>query len=114
VTSEELAYLRRRERIGGVIIGGLGLFLAGLAWHQTPTGEFSVKASFLGPAFAVIGGGLILWPGYRTERRARGDDLEHFTGLQLLTRRWRTVLIAAIFIGIIFTLALRQGWFSPG
>ena len=50
----------------------------------------------LGPTFVVIGTALIMFPSYKNERIARGEDISALSGLSLLTRRWKIVLSVAI------------------
>ena len=50
----------------------------------------------LGPAFACIGLGLLLFPGYRTERPARGENIKALQGHQIITPRWWVILILAL------------------
>jgi len=102
---------RSAQRFGGLCIAALGGFLAGLAYTGArQTGSFSLYAALLGPAFAVIGVALFLFPGYREERLARGESLEGLTGAALLTPRWRVVLALALVAGGGFAVALRNGW----
>jgi hypothetical protein len=53
------------------------------------------------PAVAVIGPGLILFPGYKEERIERGgEDITHLSGARLLTPRWWAILIIAVLTGL--------------
>ncbi|MBV9774148.1 MAG: hypothetical protein JO040_09380 [Gemmatimonadetes bacterium] len=102
------------QRAGGAFILACGALVAWMAWRQAATGaEFSMKGSFLGPAFAVLGLGLILWPGYREERLARGESLDALEGMRLLTPRWWGILAGGLAAGALYTLALRYGWLAP-
>jgi hypothetical protein len=47
-----------------------------------------------------MGLALILFPGYKEERTARGQDISDMQGWKLLTLRWRVVLIIALAVGI--------------
>lgn len=51
-------------------------------------------------AFCIIGLGLILFPGYREERVAQGEDISELNGWKLITARWWGVLILALVVGI--------------
>lgn len=64
-------------------------------WTAVFHGYFYVYASLIFPAFAVVGLGLLLFPDYKTERLARGEDISQMEGIKLLTPRWWTVLTAA-------------------
>jgi hypothetical protein len=59
-----------------------------------------VKASMLMPAFTVLGLGLVIFPGYKEERIARGEDISGLSGIQLLTLRWWAILVLCLFAGI--------------
>ncbi len=65
-----------------------------------------VKAAFLGPAAATLGLGLLLFPGYRTERLARGESIDALDGLALLTTRWRIILALCLLLGAANAVAL--------
>jgi hypothetical protein len=97
----------------GLWIAGLGVWLAWVAWRQgSQSGEFSLRAAMLGPAFLVLGIGLAAFGGYRGERLARGETLEGRSGMQLLTRRWWVVLVTALVAAGLYTLVLWQGWLN--
>ncbi len=86
---------------------GVGLAMAlasgwmtSLAWVQARRdGEFSLLAAFAGPAFMMIGLGLVLFKGYRQERLERGEDISQLQGMDLLTPRWKGVLGLALGAG---------------
>lgn len=102
---------RNRQRVGGVLIALLGLYLASIPWHQAATeAAFSFKAALLGPAFTVLGLALVAWPGYKEERLARGEDISALQGSALITPRWWGVLVVALASGGAYVLALRNGW----
>jgi hypothetical protein len=62
-------------------------------------GYFYDKASVVFPAFCILGLGLILFPGYKEERLARGENLSGLSGAQLLTPRWWVILVVALAAG---------------
>ncbi len=93
----------------GIAAGGGFAFL--VAHRQTAaTGEFSALGAFGGPAFGVLGLGLLLCKGYREERLERGEDISRLEGLGLLTPRWRAVLGAALLAGLAGFGALSGWW----
>jgi hypothetical protein len=92
---EDPAANRMRERIGGTLLATLGIGFTIAGW----TNHFPARAAFEFPAVAVIGLALLLIPGYRTERRERGEDVAALHGRALITRRWWIVLIAALIAG---------------
>ncbi len=88
------------RRVGGLLFIAVGGLLMVLSWREARLqGTFHLKGALLGPAFAVLGMGLVLFPGYREERRARGEELEGLTGLALLTPRWWGILVLALLAG---------------
>lgn len=92
---------RLKQRLGGVLIALLGACGTAHVWYTAfHEGLFFEKASGMFPAFFVLGGALILFPGYREERIARGEDISGMQGWKLLTLRWRIVLIVALGVGI--------------
>ena len=94
--------LRQKERFGGVFIGTIGTILTFFSWHSAINdGSFSIKAGFCGPAFAMIGMALILFPGYQSERIARGEDISQLSGARLLTPRWWGVLAISMGSGLV-------------
>lgn len=98
------------RRVAGVAMAAASGWMISQAWHQAGReGEFSLTAALLGPAFAVIGFGLVLFKGYRQERLERGEDISRLHGLTLLTPRWKGVLAVAIGAMLINFLLLK-GW----
>lgn len=94
--------LRQKERFGGAFIATIGTILTFLSWHSAIyEGSFSIKAGFGGPAFTIIGLALILFPGYQSERIARGEDISQLSGAQLMTPRWWGVLAISIGSGLL-------------
>lgn len=103
---------RRKQQVGGLLIAVAGLGLAAAVHRQAVRdGQFLMLGAWAGPAFAVIGAALVVWPGYKEERLARGERIDHLEGLALLTPRWKGVLAAALLAAGGYTLALSQGWF---
>jgi len=102
---------RARQQLGGVFILAVAVGMAAIAWRQAHAEpKFSLMGAFLGPAFAAVGIGLLLWPGYREERIARGEDVSGLEGAALITPRWWAILGAGLLAGAAYTLALRNGW----
>ncbi len=101
---------RRMERLGGVFIATLSAILTIWNWHLALSeGHFYLKAALIGPAFTMIGLGLILFPGYRTERIERGEDITQLTGIGLLTPRWWGILAISLGSGLV-NLGTLKGW----
>ncbi len=53
----------------------------------------------ISPPFLFIGIGLMLFPDYRAERTARGEDISELNGLRLLTARWWAILVIGLLAG---------------
>ena len=101
---------RTRQRWGGVFIALLGGGFTAWEWYtRLQRGYFYDKASVIFPAFLGLGIGLILFPGYKEERLARGEDISELTGTQLLTPRWWGILVCALAAGFGNYLLLRAG-----
>lgn len=96
---------------------GVGLAMAlaagwmtNLSWVQLRRdGQFSMAAALFGPAFCVLGLGLVLFKGYRQERLERGEDISQLQGMALLTPRWKGVLAVAL-AAMAVNYALLTGW----
>lgn len=92
---------RRMERLGGVCIATIGAILTIWNWYiALHAGHFYMNAAILGPAFTMMGLGLVIFPGYRTERIARGEDLSQLSGSAMLTPRWWGILAISIGSGL--------------
>jgi hypothetical protein len=93
---------RLKQQLGGCLISLLGAAGTIYAWyvalHERLLFE---KATATFPAFFVAGVAVILFPGYKEERMARGEDISGLHGWQLLTPRWRGVLGVAVAVGIL-------------
>jgi hypothetical protein len=87
---------RRDQQLVGLFIAVLGAGFTGWTWYTAlHEGYFNRKASMLFPAFLVLGLGMIVFPGYREERIARGEDISRMKGWKLITIRWWAILIIA-------------------
>jgi hypothetical protein len=101
---------RRMERLCGVFMAVTGTLLIVGNWHLALSQRrFYPKVAILGPVLTIIGLGLIIFPGYRAERLARGEDLDRLSGAALITSRWWGVLAIAVGSGLI-NLAALKGW----
>ena len=91
----------RGQRLVGLGIALLSACLIGWNWHLALTRRFFyVKASMLFPACLVLGVGMMVFPSYRQERVARGEDISKLQGLRLITPRWWAVLVVALVLAI--------------
>ncbi len=101
---------RQNERLGGLLIATIGAMLTIWTWRSAlEEGHYYLLATMGGPAFTIIGIALILVPGYRIERYHRGEDLDRFSGWELITARWWWILAIAIGSGFI-NLAILKDW----
>ncbi len=88
---------RRGQQIFGLIMFGASLAATIWVWWTAfSQGYFYMYPSMIFPAFAVVGVGLILFPDYKAERRARGEDISEMEGIKLLTVRWWAILVIAL------------------
>jgi hypothetical protein len=101
---------RQKERFGGLFIATMGILLTVWTWQSAlAEGHFYLKAALLGPAFTTIGLGLVLVPGYQTERLQRGEDISQLSGAALITPRWWGILALSLGSGFL-NLAVLKGW----
>lgn len=91
---------RRTQQLGGALIAAVGGGFTAWGWYALLTkGYYYRNASMLFPAFCILGLSLVLFPGYREERLARGEDISGLSGSQLLTPRWWAILGLALAAG---------------
>jgi ABC-type Fe3+-siderophore transport system permease subunit len=92
---------RWKQRLAGMLIGLLGAAGTWWVWNTALSeGTLYDKASMIFPASSVVGLGLILFPGYREERLARGEDISRTQGWRLLTPRWWAIVVVAVLAGV--------------
>ena len=98
------------RRAVGLAMALAAAWMTNLSWVQARRdGQFSMAAALIGPAFCVIGLGLVLFKGYRQERLERGEDISQLQGVALLTPRWKGVLAVAL-AAMAVNYALLNGW----
>jgi ABC-type Fe3+-siderophore transport system permease subunit len=91
---------RRKQQLGGLLIAVIGGMLTAWTWYTAlNNGYFNRRASLIFPAFLIIGLALIIFPGYKEERIARGEDISKLQGVKLITPRWWAILITAVAAG---------------
>lgn len=93
---------RTKERFCGAFLCIASTLTTYLAWTVLAEGKSTFAIGLAGPAFFVLGVALILFPGYRTERLARGEDISHLSGWDLLTPRWKAVTGVALGATLLF------------
>lgn len=102
---------RGRQRLGGALIVLLSGGFVAWSWYTAlARGYYYRRAALVFPAFLVIGVALMVIPGYREERVARGEDVSRLQGMQLITPRWWAVLALAVAASIVNALLLKAGW----
>ena len=80
-----------------LLIALLGAGFTGWSWYTAfYEGYFYRKASMTFPGFFVLGLGMILFPGYKEERIARGEDISQMRGWKLITPRWWAIIVLAL------------------
>jgi hypothetical protein len=93
---------RVKQRLAGAIFASAGAAFTGWIWYSALTeGSFLVKASLLFPAVFVVGVGLMLFPDFREERIARGEDVSQLQGWKLITPRWWAILASGLLAGVV-------------
>lgn len=94
---------RWAERIGGLGLVGLGLWLVPAVWTQAAeTGAFNVAGAAFGPFAVVLGAGLLLFFSPRTEQTLWGD----VPGAPRLSGRWAVVMAVAVALAFAHVVAL--------
>jgi hypothetical protein len=99
----------RWRKTGGSLVmmvstaGTLCLWL----WHAAPrTAALYILASHLFPALFVFGLGYFLFPGFREEWSARGEDISRLSWIGQLTPRWWAIFAVAMLAGLANRLML--------
>jgi hypothetical protein len=101
---------RRTERLSGLFMAAMGTLLIVWIWYLAISERHLYpKVAILGPVLTIMGLGLIIFPGYRLERIARGEDLDRLSGAAQITLRWWGILAIAVGSGLI-NLAALKGW----
>ncbi len=91
---------RWKQQLGGLLMALLGAGFTAWGWYTALfRGYFYPKASMLFPALFIVGLGLTIFPGYREERIARGEDISRLQGWRLITARWWAVLVVGLAAG---------------
>jgi len=92
---------RWKQQLGGLFIALTSSGVTAWTWRTALNeGYYYPKASMLFPAFCVVGLGLILFPGYKEERIARGEKISEMSGWKLITARWWAILVVSLLVGI--------------
>lgn len=92
---------RTKEILGGVFIFTISAGLYFYNWYLIANQSFYYpKATFFGGTMMLVGLALTLIPGYRTERKNRGENIDNLSGIQLLTAKWWAILVAALAFGL--------------
>jgi hypothetical protein len=93
------------------LIALIGAWGTVYSWYDAVhNGELYEKCSYFMPVFLVLGIAAILFPGYKEERMARGEDIAGLQGWKLLTPRWRVAMIVALILGFGNYILLRRAF----
>jgi drug/metabolite transporter (DMT)-like permease len=94
---------RWKQQLGSLFIALLGAFFIAWDWHAVLYEGHShyPRASMIFPGFCVLGLALNVFPEYKEERIARGEDISGLCGGRLLTPRWWAILILALVAGVV-------------
>jgi hypothetical protein len=91
---------RWKQQLFGLFMVVLGVGFTAWGWYTAIfKGYYSIRASIVFPCFFVLGLALIVFPGYREERIARGEDISGLSGMRLPTRRWVAILVLGLVVG---------------
>ncbi len=91
---------RSKQQWGGIALAFFGALFTAWSWYTALNYKyFFAKSAVVFPAVLVIGVGLILFPGYKDERKARGEDISRMQGINLITARWWTIAAIALLAG---------------
>jgi ABC-type Fe3+-siderophore transport system permease subunit len=86
----------------GLVIALVSGGLLAYVWHTALTeGYFFVKGSLISPAGLVLGIALMIFPSYRDERLARGEDISKLKGWKLITPRWWAIIATALLASMV-------------
>ncbi|OGE40058.1 hypothetical protein A3D25_04620 [Candidatus Daviesbacteria bacterium RIFCSPHIGHO2_02_FULL_43_12] len=90
-----------KHQLVGLLIMIGGIFITRMIWSSAQdTGRYLVQAAGVGPAAVVLGIAMILFPTYREERLAKGEDLSNLKGFQLVTPRWWVIIAIGLLAGL--------------
>jgi hypothetical protein len=96
------------QRIGGTILFILGAGATAWTWHSALTeGEYYPKVAMLGPAFAVVAIGMIVFPmdmeQLRLEHGVPKPDKLRFAHFPLI---WKAITVVAVIAGVVDWIAI--------
>jgi hypothetical protein len=100
---------RWKEQLAGLVIVILGLVVTYGVWDLASRGESYFVISLAAPAFVVLGLGLVLFPSYRLERIAKGEEVDDSYNFKMITPRWRVILGVMIVVELLFYLYITYG-----
>ena len=106
-------YQKTKERLGGLFT--ITLSGSALVWMWSTAMSkhyFYPKLVGIMTAFFIVGVGLLIFGGYRSERLEKGEDISKLIGLKLLTPRWWVVLVISIIGAFINVILFYQAIYS--
>ena len=100
---------RTRQKYGGLIMAVIAIGFIVWSWvTRMNEGRFDLRVALIFPAFAVIGLGAFLFPGYNEERYARIQRGEtDNASFMMLTPRWLVITALAIVAAVVNFLLLK-------
>ena len=99
---------RNVQRLGGLFLIVVSAAFIFWTWRTALSENyFYPKAAFIFPMFLFVGLGMTVFPNYKTERLARGEDISQLSGMKLITARWWAILAIGLFAGIANWLLLK-------
>jgi drug/metabolite transporter (DMT)-like permease len=105
---------RWKQQVGGLGMALIGAGFTAWSWYTALyRGYFYPKAGMLFPAVCVVGLGVIVFPDYKEERTARGEDISRLQGWKLITPRWWAIIIIGLVAGganYILLSLLQSSW----
>jgi hypothetical protein len=91
---------RRKQQLGGLLIALISGGVSAWMWYTALTDGYYYTKELAFPGLVVLGLAVILFPGYREERLARGEDISSLSGLRLLTPRWWGIFVLALVVAV--------------
>ncbi len=100
---------RTAKRLGGLGFAAASSLLMAWNWYLAIyDGYCHLKVAAITPALTVMGLGLFLFPDYYRERK-RGENIDKFSGIELLTPCWWAILAVSL-VSTLANLFVLEHW----